>query len=122
MESAEVEALRVNLFFYFVFGLAPTMTMLTSLAAGWFRRNMGLGWMWGLGTALVSSPAGLLVLILFMATTAGKDVSIPSWGAWAIWVVPFVLNGLMFSAFAALMIGKWAKNDKSSTGTQHASD
>ena len=96
---------------YLTFGLAPTMTLLTGLVVGFLHGRLDVGWNWGLGTAVVSSPAGLVTLVM-TAELYRRDYAnqpFPQWVGWAIDMAPFVFTGLLFSAIAALIISKRAE-------------
>ena len=102
---------QILLFVYLVFGLAPTMTLLTGLVVGYLYGRAYLGWGWGLGTAVVSSPAGLVTLVM-TAELYRRDYAnqpFPQWVGWVIDMAPFVFTGLLFSAIAALIISKRAE-------------
>ncbi len=106
----EISAWGLFLFVYLLFGLAPTMTFLTSVVVGFLYGRADLGWGWGLGIALVSSPVGL---ITFTSTAPGlRDRDPDSWTTWLNWVVPYVVTGLVFSCIAATMIEKGAGKRK----------
>ncbi len=118
--ETNIETWELLLVGYLIFGLAPTMTMFTGLVVGFLHGRLDVGWRWGLGTALVSSPAGSIVLVM-AAELYKRDYanqSFPQWVGWAIDLAPFVFIGLLFSTVAALLIRWQAKESKSSTGTQ----
>ncbi len=97
---------QILLFVYLVFGLAPTMTLLTGLVVGYLYGRAYLGWGWVLGTALISSPAGLVTIMMTAPALRDKDENL--W-TFLLYVGPFVITGLVFSAIAALIISKRAE-------------
>ena len=60
----DIETWELLLVGYLIFGMAPTMTMLTGLVVGFLHGRLDVGWRWSLGTALVSSPAGFIMLVM----------------------------------------------------------
>ena len=110
----DIEPWELLLVGYLIFGLAPTMTMLTGLVAGFLHGRLDVGWRWGLRTALASSLAGFIMLVmtseLYRRDYANQ--SFPQWVGWAIDVAPFIFTGLLFSAVAALLVRWQAKESK----------
>ena len=104
-----IEDWHVKLFIYLVFGLAPTITMLTGLVVGFLHGRMEQGGRWGLGLALLSSPVGLVIImlavVLFNDDKSTGRADLDSWVTWLLCAVPHVITGLLFSAVAALKIG-----------------
>ena len=115
--NPQIEDWHVNLFMYLVFGLAPTMTMLTGLVVGLLHGRMEQGGRWGLGMALLSSPVGLVIMMLGVVlskydnSTGSADLD--AWTTWLFCAAPHAVIGLIFSVIAALMIGKRAEMSKS---------
>ena len=101
---------QLYLFVYLLFGLAPTMTLLTGLVVGFLQGRADLGLGWGLGTALISSPAGLVTFIL--TAPALRDQEADLWNSLLYGVVPYVITGLVFSCIAATIIKKRAGGRK----------
>ncbi len=95
---------------FLLFGLAPTMTLLTGVVVGFLYGRADLGWGWGLGIALLSSPAGLVTFTLTAPNFRDKEADL--WNAVLYGVVPYVITGLVFSCIAATMIEKGAGKRK----------
>ena len=107
--NPEIEDWHVKLFMYLVFGLAPTMTMLTGLVVGFLHGRVEQGGRWGLGMALLSSPFGLVTIMLAsLVFDDDKTADLDSSTTWFLCAVPYVISGLVFSCFTATMIWKRA--------------